>query len=44
MHWIKSVHSRSYSGPHFSVEYEYGHFLRVDGIGELYNESEKTQL
>ena len=30
--------------PHFSHEYEYGHFLRIDGIGELYNESEKTVI
>ena len=44
MHCIKIFHIWSYSGPHFSHEYEYGHFLRIDGIGELYNESEKTVI
>ena len=44
MHCVKSIHIKSYSGPRFSREYEYGHFLRIDGIGELYNESGKTQL
>ena len=44
MYCIKIVHIWSYSGPHFSCEYEYGHFLRIDGIGELYNESEKTVI
>ena len=44
MHCVKSIRIQSYSGPRFSREYEYEHFLRIDGIGELYNESGKTQL
>ena len=35
MHCVKSVRIRSYSVPYFSREYEYGHFLRIDGMESL---------